>query len=189
MKTQILRDKTRIFFEFAAKPFIYLRFSPNFISLLSFFAVILFCYFLSNNSFILASLMILISGFLDTVDGPVARATGRATNFGKFFDRLIDKINDSIITASFIVLGFVDLRLGLYALITMMISTNVSANIEAVLNAKISDAVSLRFLRFLAFIILIPFQKFTLMFIILSIISTYSLVHRFFSAISLSRKG
>ena len=126
--------------------------------------------------------MILLSGFFDVIDGSVARATGKATDFGKFFDRLLDKINDSIITASFIILGLVDLRLGIYALITMMISTNVSANIEAVLKFKISDAVSLRFLRILVIVIFIPFQKFTIMFIILSIISTYSLIHRISSA-------
>lgn len=189
LKTQIVRDKNRNFFEILSKPFIYLKLSPNTISLLSFFAVIVFCYFLSNGSFILASLMILLSGFFDVVDGAVARATGKATAFGKFFDRFLDKVNDSIITASFIVLGLVDLRLGLYALITMMISTNVSANIEAVLKLKISDAVSLRFLRILVIVILIPVEKFTLMFIILSIISTYSLVHRVYSAFSLSKKN
>lgn len=43
------------------------------------------------------SMMLLISGFLDIVDGCVARATKRSDNKGAYLDSVFDKISESII--------------------------------------------------------------------------------------------
>src|SRR5437879_13186610 len=43
-----------------------------------------------RRMFIYAGLVIIFSGFLDLVDGQVARATNRVTRFGAFFDSVVD---------------------------------------------------------------------------------------------------
>lgn len=183
METKIVRKIAEPFLKFISRPFIFLKINPNLISFLSLVTAIIFCLFLSVGNFILASLMVLLSGLFDVIDGQVARALGKATLLGKFLDRTLDKINDSIIISAFILLGLVDLRLGIYALATMLLATNVSANIEAVLNLKISDAFSMRFLRIILIALFIPFKEFNVLFIILSVITTYSLLDRIFIAI------
>lgn len=185
METKIIRKITEPLFGLISKPLIFLKINQNFISFLSLAAAIAFCFFLARDNLIFASLMVLLSGLFDVLDGQVARGLGKASDFGKFLDRTLDKINDSIIMSAFIILGLVDLRLGIYALITMFLATNVSANVEAVLNIKISDAFSMRFLRIILIVIFVPFQSFNILFIILSIITTYSLADRILAAVKL----
>jgi phosphatidylglycerophosphate synthase len=189
MKTEFVRDLTRNFVNFISRPFIYFKVSPNFISVFSLFVIIAFFPFLKYEYYYFASLMILLNGAFDVIDGAVARATNKSSKFGKFFDRTIDKISDSLVLAGFIIFGLVSLPLGLYALITMFLATNISANVEGVLKFKISDAVSLRFLRIIVLVILTALGEFYVMFIVLAIISTYSLIHRFGYACYLYYRG
>jgi len=182
MRTEILREKTRGLVNIISKPFIWMRFTPNMISSLGIVTVVLFFPFLKWEYYYLAALMILLNGVFDLIDGAVARATGKSSMFGKFLDRTFDKISDAAIMAGYIVFGLVSLPLGLYALITMFLATNVSANIEGVLNFKISDAFSLRFLRIIILILLTILGEFEIMFWILAAIATYSLVQRFGTA-------
>ena len=185
LKTSILREKTKKLVLLISKPFIYLGFTPNMVSFFSIVAVIALFPILENGYFYLAALMILFNGVLDLVDGAVARATRKSSIFGKFIDRTLDKVSDAAILVAFIVYGLVSLRLGLYTLVAMFLATNISANIEGVLKFKISDAVSMRFLRIIILVAFTAMQKFRTMFIILAIISTYSLIYRFGEACSM----
>ena len=179
MKTKFVRRKTRKFVNFISKPFIYFKFNPNLISVMSLFAIVAFYPLLDKGYFIFASLMILLNGLFDVIDGNVARARGKSSKFGQFLDRTIDKVSDSLILAAFMVYGLISIPLGLYTLITMFLATNVTANMEGVLNLKISDAVSMRFFRTLILIVGVAIGQFWIMFVKLAIISSYSLFYRF----------
>lgn len=48
-------------------------------------------------------LFLLLSGVVDTLDGQVARNTGRATKFGAFYDSTLDRVGDG---ATFIGIGW-----------------------------------------------------------------------------------
>lgn len=48
-------------------------------------------------------LFLLLSGVVDTLDGQVARSTGRATRFGAFYDSTLDRVGDG---ATFIGIGW-----------------------------------------------------------------------------------
>jgi len=48
-------------------------------------------------------LFLLLSGVVDTLDGQVARQTGRATKFGAFYDSTLDRVGDG---ATFIGIGW-----------------------------------------------------------------------------------
>jgi phosphatidylglycerophosphate synthase len=83
--------------------------TPNQISLLGVLAALAsaYCYLSSqfNDSIlIVAALLLLVSGFLDALDGVLARAFRGTTLFGGFLDSLLDRYSDAIILVS-IILG------------------------------------------------------------------------------------
>ena len=83
--------------------------TPNQISLLGVLAALAsaYCYLSSqfNDSLlIIAALLLLVSGFLDALDGVLARAFRGTTLLGGFLDSLLDRYSDAIILVS-IILG------------------------------------------------------------------------------------
>ena len=77
------------------------RISPNFLTFLGLViniaAATLFGYANGENQqrmFLYAGLVIIGAGIFDMVDGRVARATGQVTQFGAFFDSVIDRYSD-----------------------------------------------------------------------------------------------
>lgn len=178
MKTFILREKTRWMFEFLAKPFIMLKMPPSWISFISLLMIFAACFALYEKSFYLAALFVLLNGVLDALDGVVARKTDKASALGNLTDNVIDKLSDAVILAAFIVLGLVDLNLGLFALVMMFMANNVVVNIEAIFHIKVGQAISTRFLRILFLVALIPFQEFELMYWMIAVLSTYTFFER-----------
>lgn len=82
--------------------------------LLSLLAAALFLFTPGTKSFLLfAALAVLASGFMDSIDGAVARASGKASPFGAFMDSVIDRYSDVVITCSFIVAGLCSVLSGL----------------------------------------------------------------------------
>ena len=53
----------------------------------------------ANGAPILGGLLLLTGGLMDMFDGSVARASGRATPFGGFYDSVSDRISDGMILA------------------------------------------------------------------------------------------
>jgi CDP-diacylglycerol--glycerol-3-phosphate 3-phosphatidyltransferase len=77
------------------------RISPNALTffglVINIAAAVLFGYATSDNQqrmFLYAGLTIIGAGIFDMVDGRVARATGQVTQFGAFFDSVIDRYSD-----------------------------------------------------------------------------------------------
>jgi len=77
------------------------RISPNVLTFLglviNLVAALLFGYASGENQarlFRYAGLVIIGAGIFDMVDGRVARATGKVTSFGGFFDSVIDRYSD-----------------------------------------------------------------------------------------------
>src|SRR6266704_906529 len=77
------------------------RISPNVLTfmglLINVIAAILFGYASGEDHwrmFLYAGLVIIGAGVFDMVDGRVARATGQVTDFGGFFDSVIDRYSD-----------------------------------------------------------------------------------------------
>lgn len=70
--------------------------TPNQWTLLAFVPAVISAYFLINESFLLAALLLLLSGFIDLVDGSVARVTGRVTKLGAYLDTIADRYVEAI---------------------------------------------------------------------------------------------
>jgi CDP-diacylglycerol---glycerol-3-phosphate 3-phosphatidyltransferase len=78
-----------------------LRINPNILTfigvLISFWAALEFGYARENSQFYKGGLIIILAGLFDMLDGEVARVSRKATQFGAFYDSVIDRYSDVII--------------------------------------------------------------------------------------------
>jgi len=96
-----------------------------------------------NRDYLLYSAgMFIVSGFIDAIDGVLARSTGKVTQFGGFFDSVADRYSDAIVYSGIIVAGLCYLWAGLIALFgSMLVSyTRARAEMEGVNMAGIGLA-------------------------------------------------
>jgi phosphatidylglycerophosphate synthase len=80
-----------------AKIFSFLPFSPNHYTLISIFFAIISSYFIIRQKLILAILFFLIAGFLDFIDGAVARSKNISTKTGAYLDTIADRWVEGIL--------------------------------------------------------------------------------------------
>jgi archaetidylinositol phosphate synthase len=80
---------------------------------------------------LVATVLLLLSGFCDALDGVVARIHGKATVFGGFFDSLLDRYADAAVYAGIIVAGLCDVVWGLAATIGSLLVSYSRARAEA----------------------------------------------------------
>jgi archaetidylinositol phosphate synthase len=76
--------------------------TPNQFTLLTILSAIISFYLLITENFLIAGLFILITGFLDAVDGAVARFTKKSSRFGAYLDTIVDRYVEFIIILSFL---------------------------------------------------------------------------------------
>lgn len=74
---------------------------------------------------------ILLSGFLDAIDGVLARGTGRASRFGGFLDSVADRYSDALVISGITVGGLCSLPAGLLALIGSLMVSYTRSRAEA----------------------------------------------------------
>lgn len=87
-----------------AKIFSFLLLSPNHYTLISIFFAIISSYFIIRQNFPLAILFFLVAGFLDFIDGAVARYKNIATKFGAYLDTIADRYVEGILLLGMIFL-------------------------------------------------------------------------------------
>lgn len=112
------------------------RVSPTSISLSSLFLALIssIAYYLaaSNPSlYYLAAVFFLASGFLDAVDGAVARRLGVESNRGAFLDSVLDKLGECTVLAAIIGSGAVSSLWGSGALASSIMVSYVRARGES----------------------------------------------------------
>jgi len=82
--------------------------NPNVWSILSFLPALLGFYSVYRGNILWGFILFLVSGFLDIVDGTIARSENRTTYFGAFLDGTIDRFVDFLIVFSFFFLELPD---------------------------------------------------------------------------------
>ncbi len=110
--------------------------TPNRISaiglLLSIFAATAYLFALSRPILlIIAIVLLLASGFCDTLDGIIARTYQQSTTFGGFFDSILDRYADAVIFSSIIIGGLCDVWWGLACLAGSLLVSYSRARAEA----------------------------------------------------------
>jgi archaetidylinositol phosphate synthase len=79
----------------------------------------------------LALLLLLLSGFVDALDGAVARATGKTTTFGGVLDSICDRYSDAIVLIGVILGGWVSTLWGILAIVGSLLVSYTRARAEA----------------------------------------------------------
>jgi archaetidylinositol phosphate synthase len=177
-----------------AKPFA--NINPNILTLLGLVPPIFFLIFLMNGNHLFALLMF-FGIFLDTIDGAVARMTGKVTAFGSFLDSSIDRISDALFICGFAFAGIVRYEIVIVVLFLSFFISYLRARAELASNGKISLAVGiierterliLLFLSLLLYILLpkdfnfFGFNIAEIIFLLLSILSFITVLQRVFVA-------
>jgi archaetidylinositol phosphate synthase len=109
--------------------------TPNKVSIIGFLLVLssAISYALAPNPLwllLLATVLLLASGFCDTLDGIIARNYQQATMFGGFFDSVLDRYADAAVYAGIIIAGLCDPFWGLAALVGSMLVSYSRARAE-----------------------------------------------------------
>jgi archaetidylinositol phosphate synthase len=131
------RKSVDFILEPAAKAFI--KVDPNAISFLSLLlagvaAVLIYISYdiLTAILLLLAAVIVLASGFLDALDGKVARMIGRAGKKGDFIDHVIDRYSDVVMIGAVAFSAWCDPYLGMLALIGVLLTSYMGTQAQAV---------------------------------------------------------
>ena len=89
---------------------------PNVLTFLGLFINIWAAVFFAAGQFPAAGGVMLLAGVFDMVDGRVARAQGRVTSFGAFFDSVIDRYSDLVLYLGLLVY-YASVNRNLYAVL------------------------------------------------------------------------
>jgi len=97
----------------------------------------------------LGAALILANGFLDMLDGCVARARGTTGAFGSFVDKIIDKYSDLIFLLGMLLGGLAHPLPALVAMVGIPLATYINAAVEGLTGGqvKFQEKFSLRFVR------------------------------------------
>jgi archaetidylinositol phosphate synthase len=105
-----------------------LGFTPNTLTVMglltSTVSASVYLHWQSNRlNLVYAAILILVSGFIDAIDGALARKTGNVTSFGGFFDSIADRYSDALIISAVVISGLSNPIWGIAALIgSLMVS-------------------------------------------------------------------
>lgn len=112
--------------------------SPNAISAVALFlagvsgALIYFSYDQWQLLLPLAGVLMLVSGFLDGLDGKVARLTGKNSKRGDFVDHVFDRYADVLMIGAVAVSAWCNAYLGLLAIVGVLLTSYMGTQAQAV---------------------------------------------------------
>ena len=95
------------------------------------------------------AILILANGFLDMLDGCIARARGTAGPFGSFVDKIIDKYADLIFLLGMMLGGLAHPVAVIVSMVGIPLATYINAAVESLTKGEVrfQEKLSLRFLR------------------------------------------
>jgi len=105
---------------------------PNALSMLAVLASLAAALLYLRGTAISGALVLLVSAFLDVLDGAVARATMTTSRFGSVLDHVLDRYVEYIVVVGIVAGGFVSWFWGLFALIGMLLASYSRAAAESV---------------------------------------------------------
>jgi phosphatidylglycerophosphate synthase len=123
--------------------------SANFVSVLSLLAAVGAGVAFWLGLPVTGALLILANGFLDMLDGCIARARGTAGPFGSFVDKIIDKYADLIFLLGMMLGGLAHPVAVIVSMVGIPLATYINAAVESLTKGevKFQEKLSLRFLR------------------------------------------
>jgi archaetidylinositol phosphate synthase len=123
-----LRPQVKIFLDPIAKK---IRVNPNILTLLGLLVSLLSAYMFATGNLLAGGLLIALSGFVDMLDGAVARNNYHTTKFGGILDSTADRFADAFIIIGIIYGGYVNWIFGILALHASLTVSYVRARAES----------------------------------------------------------
>ena len=108
-----------------------------------------------------ASLFIFLNGLFDAIDGKIAKLTKKTSKHGDFLDHALDRYADIFIVGGIALSSWCDLRIGLFALIGMFLTSYMGTQAQAVGYKRVYGGILGRADR-LALLIFIPIIQYIL---------------------------
>jgi len=105
--------------------------NPNIITMIGLLVSIIDAILFAQGNLLLGAIFIGLSGFVDVLDGTVARKQARTTPFGGVLDSTVDRFADAFILIGIIYGGFVDPIIGILALHASISVSYVRARAES----------------------------------------------------------
>lgn len=115
--------------------------NPNIVSLLALLMAILSGYLFYANQVILASFLLLLNGFLDILDGEIAKKFNRKTKLGDFLDHTLDRISDIIIFFGVAMNPGIPYMLGFLTLIFVFLVSYMGTQFQAITNKRLYSGI------------------------------------------------
>lgn len=163
-----------------------LNINPNIVTIISPFLALISAIFFAYGNLLCGALFILLSGFLDVVDGAVARYHNRASPFGAFLDSTMDRFADAIIYIGIIFGGYCDWFVGVLAIHSAITVSYVRARAEsqgAECNVGIAERAVRLIILMLGAVLAVAFKSdmiFTYFIILLVILSYFTVGQRIY---------
>ena len=163
-----------------------LNINPNIVTIISPFLALISAVFFAYGNLLCGALFILLSGFLDVVDGAVARYHNRASPFGAFLDSTMDRFADAIIYIGIIFGGYCDWFVGVLAIHSAITVSYVRARAEsqgAECNVGIAERAVRLIILMLGAVLAVAFKSdmiFTYFIILLVILSYFTVGQRIY---------
>jgi archaetidylinositol phosphate synthase len=107
------------------------RIPPNALTLLGPIVATLAAWMYIQQQLALALLLLLLSGFVDALDGAVARELGKTSAFGGVLDSIADRYSDVIVLFGVILGGWVSTFWGILAIVGSLLVSYARARAEA----------------------------------------------------------
>ena len=129
--------------------------SANVISVLSLLAALGAGAAFWRGQAILGAALILANGFLDMLDGCVARVRGTSGPFGAFVDKIIDKYSDLIFLLGMLLGRLAHPVPAIVAMVGIPLATYINAAVEGLTagQVKLQEKFSLRFVRIILLVV------------------------------------
>lgn len=108
-----------------------MKINPNIITVAGLLVSVLAAYFFATGDLLLGGVFIAIGGFVDMLDGAVARKNKLNTPFGGVLDSVVDRFADAVILIGIIYGGFVDWFIGILTILASITVSYVRARAES----------------------------------------------------------
>ncbi|NYB28036.1 MAG: CDP-alcohol phosphatidyltransferase family protein [Methanobacteriaceae archaeon] len=108
-----------------------MKINPNIITVAGLLVSVLAAYMFARGDLLLGGVFIALSGFVDMLDGAIARKNQTNTPFGGVLDSTMDRFADAFILMGIIYGGFVDWFIGILTLLASFTVSYVRARAES----------------------------------------------------------
>jgi archaetidylinositol phosphate synthase len=118
------------------KPFLF-KCNPNTVSWFALLMAGIAGYLFYADHVVLASLFVILNGFLDILDGEIAKAYGRTSKLGDFLDHAFDRVADVLMFFGVALNPGVPLLLGSVNVIFILLVSYMGTQFQAIMNRRL----------------------------------------------------